>query len=73
MCQFLKKQMTSSFASAKAPICVCSWLFVPIPSFYSKPVADTRYYINDSAVSEARSIWQTYGYHFLDKIFEAGV
>jgi len=54
-CQFLKIQVTSNFAAAKAPICVCSRLFVTIPSLV-KPVADTRYIKNDSAVSEARSI-----------------
>jgi len=39
----LKKQVTSTFAATKAPICVCSWLFVTIPSLV-KPVADARYY-----------------------------
>jgi len=70
-CQFLKKQVTSHFAAAKAPICDCSWLFVTIPGLV-KPVADTRYYKNDSAVSEARSIWQTYGYHSWIKNLKRG-
>jgi len=39
----LKKQVTSNFAAAKAPICDCPGLIVTILSLV-KPVADKRYY-----------------------------